>query len=118
METKSITTMVIERQNEILKKLPVMEAYEVTRIMTELSALLFNIGDEVSKLESEVFKKKRDFLEEDISDAKATTQIKAEDIYREYTKAKALQSSTLELIRSLKYRIKALSGEKEVSTNL
>lgn len=93
---------------------------EASNHLTSLSAIFGNVVLEVVEKESHYNKLLNSFLfkDESMTSAKATTMAKASDEYKDFQIARAYEKMSLELIRSLKLRIKLLSEERVTSQNL
>lgn len=91
---------------------------EASQMLVELSALLGNIDEEIRESERLYLNKLATLLnDQKMTVARADILVKLTDEYQRFNKAKGYQKFTLEMIRGLKYRCRALEGELEVSNN-
>ncbi|MEW6606045.1 MAG: hypothetical protein AB1414_01155 [bacterium] len=91
---------------------------QLSQELVELSALLGNFSEALVDLE-------KAYTEEKLRALKLTEKVNQAEIlakntpaYQEYQKARLLEKAVNETIRSLKYRIRTVSEEEEVSKNL
>lgn len=92
---------------------------EASETIVELSALMGNITEEIQKREFDYNTALLELLKKEkmtVARAKIEAQVSAE--YGELQTAKGQKEMTLELIRSLKYLLRIMESEFEVSKNL
>ena len=108
--------MIAERQVEIGKG--DLQLGHAAELLNELSALLGNINDEIRRADNKYAKILLEWLdiEKKANRAKIKSEITPE--YEARQSARNTKELTLELIRSLKYYIKAKSDEYKVSGNM
>jgi len=90
-----------------------------SQMLVELSALIGNINDEVLDLSQVYSQKQLDIVDkEGMSIAKSNVYMQTTQEWKDLERAKGYKEVTLELIRGLKYRCRALGEEYQVSSNL
>lgn len=109
-----------ERINDYRNQLQDMS--EVTnekanRILVELSALSGNITTELINRQMIYNQKKMECLEEVKSVARAVMMAETSEEYRNYQEVKGYQELVRDLTRSLKYFIRSLGDDWEMSRN-
>lgn len=103
--------MIKKRQNEILSSGDQLDPIRAAQILTELSALYGNILDEVKKRQMIYGEKLVEILDTEKSVAKAEAKAKATSEYESLLEAKNTDKLCLELIRSIKYYLRAKEDE-------
>lgn len=96
-----------------------LEIGDASRYLMELSALLANIGEEILSRQQAYSQQLVNILREEkmtVARAKIISMVLPEYIALE--RAKLYHETTVEMIRSCKYRIRSLSMESEASRNL
>lgn len=93
---------------------------ELSENLVELSSLYANFSEGLTGLEQVYAQKKLEFLtgEKKISVAEATLYSETTPEYKEFAEARRLEKALVEVIRSIKVRIRLLGSEYEVSSNL
>jgi hypothetical protein len=115
---KTITDIIDEYRNRIAQSTN-LSLDEASQIMVELSSLLGNINEEIREAERIYLNKFADMLNTpELSVARATILIKITPEYQRWDKAKGYEKFTLEMIRALKHRCRALHDEIEISNNI
>jgi len=85
---------------------------ELSRMGIELAALLINVGDMKAQTEQEAYQLKKDWIvNDDCSDTKAETFMRASNQWLEYRKVKVLYDSGLELLQMIKIKIRDVEDE-------
>lgn len=99
---------------------PDMFAVEASEKMVELSRLLGNLGEHIVKFERDYLQVKIDIMttNDKMSMNKIELMAQNSEQYTILQQSRVLEKTTLEVIRSLKYRCRALEDEKQVSNNL
>jgi len=113
MEGQTVRGMVTKHLDNVMNNLDKLPPAMIEKIALELSILLSNVNDEITRLESSCAKNKLDILtgEEKTSNAEANSHIEASDEYAEMRKLKGLYKSMEEVIRVIKFRLKRLEAE-------
>ena len=93
---------------------------EASQKLTDLSALLGNVGEKIVIYEQAYIAKKVDIMDENEKMPISKVEILAQNTeeHRKLREVKMLQVAMIESIRALKYRLKVLSSEHEASVNL
>jgi hypothetical protein len=113
---KTIREMITEYQNEILQKN--MQPQRAAEILTEISALLGNLNDEITKRDIEYNKVLLNCYDEEKTQNRAKIRAGTTPEYEAMRVARNIKELALELIRSLKYFLKAKEDEFHVGRNM
>ena len=90
-----------------------------SQALVEISALLGNVNDEIRKADQAYYLKFDELLSgEKMPVSRAEVRMRSSDEYMRLQEAKNEFEMAMELIRSLKYLIRALDDEMEGSANL
>lgn len=106
--------------NDIINTIhPNIHAVEATDKMVELSRLLGNINEVITQNDKIFISKKVEIMEanEKMSMNKVELLAQNTDEYHALQEARRLEKATLEVIRSLKFRCKALEDEYTISNH-
>ena len=110
---KTIREIITENQNEILKGnlLPQRAA----EIMTELSAVIGNLNDEITKRDMEYNKVLLEWYDKESTANRAKIRANITPEYEAMRMARNTKELAVELIRSLKYFLKSAEEERQTS---
>lgn len=116
----SIKKIISEKLNYIFVNLKTMTAGEISQEMVELSSLLGSLGENIVNFDIAVANQQIALWEkeEGMSAKEAEIRTKVTEEYKRYALAKILEKAMMETIRSLKFRLRVLSDEREVARNL
>lgn len=112
---KTIREIIQNDQNEILKGnlLPIRAA----EILTEISALIGNLNDEITKRDMDYNKVLLDWYDKEEIANRAKIRANITPEYEAMRIARNTKDLAIELIRSLKYFLKAMGDEYKVGSN-
>ena len=113
---KTIREMIYDIQNEVAKGDLVSEV--AADLLTKLSALMGNINDEIRKRDVEYSRVLLQWLETEEKANRAKIKAECSSEYLAKREARDLKELALEIIRSLKYYLRAKEDEWETSKNL
>jgi len=114
---RTIRIIIDEKRNEI-KKANNLYPQRASEIIVELSALIGNINDELLKRQMAFNEKKMFYLAKIKSVAKADVEAQCTEEYRQYQEAKGYRELITEMIRGLKYYLRAVEDEKSFSKHI
>ena len=112
----SVTELVNTYKNQVFKGN--LSGQEAAEILIALSALLGNINQEIRERQQKYIQALRELLEMESTVAKAKIISMATPEWLMLQESKDQKEVTLELVRSLKYFIRSLKDEIEMSHNL
>jgi hypothetical protein len=109
----TIREIIKGKQNEILKGnlLP----QRASEILVELSALVGNLNDEITKRDMEYNKILLDYYDQETTANRAKIKAGTTPEYEAMRRARNTKDLAIELIRSLKYFLKAFEEEKQTT---
>lgn len=114
-QTNTVRSM-IDRRREILLNIQELTLHETTQIMVELSALIGNVNEEIRRRDDAYIRKLLSILDQPkMSVARAKIEVMDTDEYRELERARGYKEVVIEMIRTLKYRVRSLQDEFESS---
>jgi len=110
---KTIREIIVSSQNEILKGnlLPQRAA----EMMTELSAVIGNLNDEITKRDMEYNKVLLDYYDKEATANRAKIKAGITPEYEAMRTARNTKELAVELIRSLKYFLKSFEEERQTA---
>lgn len=120
MAEKTLKEIIQVKLNAIWGRIKTMNGYQVSEELVELSALLSTLGEKIVEFDQALANKQLEIWQDEpeISAKEMEVRSKVTEEYKNYQMARILEKAMLETIRALKYRIKILEKEKEVSGNL
>lgn len=113
----TIRALILERQNEI-KNSPDLLGGRAAEILVEVTALLGNINDEIRKRDMEYNKVLLSCFDAEPKANRAKIKAETTEEYQAKREARDTKELTIEIIRSLKYFLKAKEDEFRQSKNL
>jgi len=119
-ETKTLREIIRERLDNIWHRIKSMGPDEVSKELVELSALIGTLGEKIVDFDQALANKQLEIWQEkeEISAKEVEIRSKITQEYQDLQKAKVLLTAIIETIRSLKYRLRVLKGEREGTINL
>lgn len=116
---KTIREIVNEKLNNLWKNFETLTPEELSQILCELSALLGNIGNAIIEKEQLFIQKQLKIWEENEMSAKEM-EIRSKVLpeYKEFMETKVLEKTTIEVVRSIKVRLRIIQNEQWGSKNL
>jgi len=110
---ESIRGLIRQRQSEILKGN--LQPARAAEMMTELSALVGNCSDEITRCDVAYNKVLLDFYDKEATANRAKIKANTTLEYLAMREARNTKDLAVEMIRSLKYFLKVAEEERQVS---
>ena len=113
---KTIRELINEKRDKILNQ--DLTKQEASKMLVEFSALMGNVTEEIRIREAKYNQVLAEQLAQEKSVARAEVLSKITPEYRKFRRARDEEKVLIELIRSLKYYLKAKGDEWEAAGNL